>query len=120
MAHPERVERLFILNTFAHRPPWKVPIPLPLRLSRPRKPGEVPVKGLKMLVRGFLFPAGVIHPNGSLPGAPRYLAPPPRSASRTTMLAFPRQIPSGPDGPASELAARLEGGLRRHSPAGRS
>ena len=62
VAHPERVERLFILNTFAHRPPWKVPIPLPLRLSRPRKPGEVLVKGLKMFVRGFLFPAGVIHP----------------------------------------------------------
>jgi hypothetical protein len=29
------------------------------------------------------------------------------------MLAFPRAIPSGPDGPVSDLAGTLEAGLRR-------
>ena len=115
VAHPERVERLFILNTFAHRPPWKVPIPLPLRLFRAPGTGELLVKGLNMFVRGFLFRAGVTHPERlTAPVHRAYLAPHPSWASRTAMLAFPRQIPSGPAGPVSELAARLEGGLRRH------
>jgi haloalkane dehalogenase len=30
------------------------------------------------------------------------------------MLAFPRAIPSGPDGPASDLAAVIETGLRHY------
>jgi haloalkane dehalogenase len=30
------------------------------------------------------------------------------------MLAFPRAIPSGPDGPVSELAGGIEAGLRSH------
>ncbi len=32
--HPERVCSLVLLNTFAHRPPEKVALPLPLRLFR--------------------------------------------------------------------------------------
>lgn len=115
VAHPQRAERLFILNTFAHRPPWKVPIPLPLRLFRAPGTGEVLVKGLNMFVRGFMFRAGVTHPERLTTQVRRaYLAPHSSWASRTAMLAFPRQIPSGPDGPVSELAARLEDGLRRH------
>jgi pimeloyl-ACP methyl ester carboxylesterase len=115
VAHPQRAERLFILNTFAHRPPWKVPIPLPLRLFRAPGAGELLVKGLNMFVRGFLFRVGVTHPERlTAPVHRAYLAPHPGWDSRTAMLAFPRQIPSGPDGPVSELAARLEGGLRRH------
>lgn len=115
VAHPQRAERLFILNTFAHRPPWKVPIPLPLRLFRAPGTGEVLVKGLNMFVRGFMFRAGVTHPERLTAQVRRaYLAPHSSWASRTAMLAFPRQIPSGPDGPVSELAARLEDGLRRH------
>ena len=114
-AHPQRAERLFILNTFAHRPPWKVPIPLPLRLFRAPGTGELLVKGLNMFVRGFLFRAGVTHPERlTAPVHRAYLAPHPSWASRTAMLAFPRQIPSGPNGPVSELAAQLEGRLRRH------
>ncbi len=115
VAHPQRVERLFILNTFAHRPPWPVPIPLPLRLFRAPGTGEVLVKGLNMFVRGFLFRAGVTHPE-RLTAQVRhaYLAPHPSWPSRTAMLAFPRQIPSGPDGSVSELAGKLEDGLRRH------
>jgi haloalkane dehalogenase len=115
VAHPERVERLFILNTFAHRPPWKVPIPLPLRLFRAPGTGEVMVKGLNMFVRGFLFRAGVTHPE-RLTAQVRsaYLAPHPGWESRTAMLEFPRAIPTGPDGPVSELAANIEEGLKHH------
>lgn len=114
VAHPERVERLFILNTFAHRPPWPVPIPPPLRLFRAPGTGEVLVKGLNMFVRGFLFRAGVAHPERLTAEVRRaYLAPHPDWGSRTAMLAFPRAIPSGPDGPVAELAGILEVGLRR-------
>jgi len=115
VAHPERVERLFILNTFAHRPPWPVPIPLPLRLFRAPGAGELMVQGLNLFVRGFLFRAGVVHPERLTAQVRRaYLAPHPSWGSRTAMLAFPRAIPSGPDGAVSELAGRLEAGLRRH------
>ncbi|HSR85649.1 MAG TPA: alpha/beta fold hydrolase [Streptosporangiaceae bacterium] len=41
-------------------------------------------------------------------------APVVRHAGRAHALAFPRQIPTGPGGPVSELAGRLEDGLRRH------
>src|SRR5438874_973788 len=46
VGHPDRVDRLFILNTFAQRPPWRVPIPLPLRLLRAPGIGELMVLGL--------------------------------------------------------------------------
>jgi cis-3-alkyl-4-acyloxetan-2-one decarboxylase len=68
-----------------------------------------------MFVRGFLFRAGVTHPERLTAQVRRaYLAPHPDWASRTAMLAFPRQIPSGPGGPVSDLAGRLEDGLRRY------
>src|SRR5215813_9784005 len=109
VAHPERVERLFILNTFAHRPPWPVPIPAPLRLFRAPGTGEILVKGMNMFVRGFLFRAGVTHPERLTPQVRRaYLAPHPDWASRTAVLAFPREIPTGPDGPVSDLAGAIE------------
>jgi pimeloyl-ACP methyl ester carboxylesterase len=52
--HPDRVDGLFILNTYAHGwkpealPPGKeeIPLPLPLRLFRMPGVGEVLVKGL--------------------------------------------------------------------------
>ena len=114
-AHPDRVDRLFILNTFAHRPPWRVPIPVPLRLFRAPGTGEVLVKGLNMFVRGFLFRAGVRHPERLTPQVRQaYLAPHPDLASRTAMLAFPRAIPTGPDSPVSELAAGIEAGLQNY------
>ena len=43
--HPERVRGLFVLNTFAHRPPERVKLPLPLRLFRTPGVGEVMVTG---------------------------------------------------------------------------
>jgi len=106
--HPERVERLFILNTFFQRPKGPVPLPLILRLFRTPVVGEVLVKGLHAFVRGFLFKAGLARPeNLSKNDRAAYLAPHPNWSSRTGILAFPRQIPSDATGPISDFVAGL-------------
>jgi haloalkane dehalogenase len=115
VAHPERVERLFVLNTYAHRPPREVPLPLPLRLFRLPAVGEVMVKGLDLFKRVFLFRAGVVHRERLTPTVRRaYRAPHPTWSSRTPILVFPREIPSGPEGRVSDLTAQIETGLERH------
>jgi len=112
--HPERLRGLFILNTFAHRPRGKVPLPLPLRLFRTPGVGEVMVKGLDLFKRVFLFRAGVVHRDRLTPEVKRaYRAPHPSWSSRTPILVFPRQIPSGPEGEVSDLLAEIEQGLKR-------
>jgi haloalkane dehalogenase len=112
--HPGRVRGLFILNTFAHRPRERVKLPLPLRLFRTPVVGEVMVKGLDLFKRVFLFRAGVVHRERLTPEVKRaYRAPHPSWSSRTPILVFPRQIPSGPEGPVSDLVAEIEQGLER-------
>src|ERR687896_742882 len=113
--HPERVSGLFILNTFAHRPRERVKLPAPLRVFRTPGAGELAVKGLHMFVRGFLFRVGVVHRERLTPEVKRaYLAPHPNWKSRTPILVFPREIPSGPDGPVSDLCGEVEAGLEQH------
>jgi cis-3-alkyl-4-acyloxetan-2-one decarboxylase len=113
--HPERVERLFVLNTYAHRPPGKVQLPLPLRLFRTPLVGEVMVKGLDLFKRVFLFRAGVVHRERLTPEVKEaYLASHPSWSSRTPILVFPRQIPAGPEGPVADLLAEIERGLEQH------
>ena len=113
--HPERVDGLFILNTFAHRPPEKVSLPLPLRLFRTPIVGEVMVKGLDLFKRIFLFREGVVHRDRLTAEIKHaYRAPHPSWSSRTPILVFPRQIPSGPEGPVSDLCAEIEAGLESH------
>jgi haloalkane dehalogenase len=115
VAHPERVAGLFILNTFAHRPPRAVSLPLPLRLFRIPGVGEVMVKGLGLFHRVFLFRAGVVHRDRLTSEVRRaYLAPHPTWASRTAVLAFPRAIPAGPEGSVADFCAAVEAGLERH------
>jgi pimeloyl-ACP methyl ester carboxylesterase len=115
VAHPERIAGLFILNTYAHRPPGKVPLPLPLRLFRTPGVGEVMVKGLGLFHRVFLFRAGVQHRERLTADVKAaYLAPHPTWSSRTGVLVFPREIPSGPSGAVADLAGALEQGLERH------
>jgi pimeloyl-ACP methyl ester carboxylesterase len=115
VAHPERVAGLFILNTYAHRPPAKVSLPLPLRLFRTPGVGEVMVKGLGLFHRVFLFRAGVVHRDRLTADVKRaYLAPHPTWSSRTGVLVFPREIPDGPEGPVSDLTAAIERGLEEH------
>ena len=113
--HPDRVRSLFILNTFAHRPPRDVELPLPLRLFQTKGVGELMVKGLNLFVRGFLFRAGIVHRDRLTADVKRaYLAPHPTYASRTAVLAFPREIPDGPTGAVSDLNAEIEAGLEAH------
>jgi pimeloyl-ACP methyl ester carboxylesterase len=113
--HPERVRSLFILNTFAHRPRDRVKLPVPLRLFRAPGAGELAVKGAHLFVRGFLFRAGVVQRDRLTADVKAaYLAPHPNWKSRTPILVFPREIPSGPEGPVSELCAEVEAGLERH------
>ncbi len=113
--HPERVRSLFILNTFAHRPPTDVKLPLPLKLFRTRGVGETMVKGLHMFVRGFLFRVGVVKRDRLTPEVKRaYLAPHPSYSSRTAILVFPREIPAGPQGEVSDLNGEIEAGLEEH------
>jgi pimeloyl-ACP methyl ester carboxylesterase len=112
---PDRVAGLFILNTYAHRPPGKVPLPLPLRLFRTPGVGEVMVKGFGLFHRVFLFRAGVVHHERLTPEVKRaYLAPHPSWSSRTGVLVFPREIPSGPVGTVSDLLGWLEERLELH------
>ena len=113
--HPERCRGLFILNTFAHRPPAKVPLPLALRLFRTPGVGELMVKRLDLFKRVFLFRAGVTRRERLTATVKRaYRAPHPTAASRTPILVFPREIPSGPAGPVSDLCAEIEEQLRLH------
>jgi pimeloyl-ACP methyl ester carboxylesterase len=112
--HPERLRSLFILNTFAHRPRRKVSLPLPLRLFRTPLVGEVMVKGLDLFKRVFLFRAGVVHHDRlTAEVKAAYRGPHPNWSSRTAILVFPRQIPSGPEGDVSDLLAEIEQGLER-------
>jgi pimeloyl-ACP methyl ester carboxylesterase len=112
--HPERIRSLFILNTFAHRPRDRVKLPLPLHLFRTPLVGEVMVKGLDLFKRVFLFRAGVVHRDRLTPDVKSaYFAPHPSWSSRTPILVFPREIPSGPEGPVSDLLAEIEQGLER-------
>jgi haloalkane dehalogenase len=112
--HPDRVRGLFILNTYAHRPRGKVPLPLPLRLFRAPGAGEVMVKGLDLFKRVFLFRAGVVH-RARLTNQVKqaYLAPHQNWSERTSILVFPRQIPSGPEAPLAGYLGDLEASLER-------
>lgn len=104
--HPDRVYGLFILNTFFQRPVTKVPLPGILRAFRTPVIGEAMVKGGHAFVKGFLFQAGLYDPSRlSDTDKAAYLAPHPTWASRSGILAFPRQIPSGPQGPISDFVA---------------
>lgn len=104
--HPERVDGLFVLNTFFQRPVAKVPLPAILHAFRTPILGEVLVKGAHAFVKGFLFQAG-LHDRSCLSETDKsaYLAPHPTWSSRKGILAFPRQIPSDPNGPISDFVA---------------
>lgn len=110
--NPERVRSLAILNTIAHRPPDVVALPLPLKLFRTPGIGEVMVKGLHAFVKMFLFKAGLAHPERlTATDKAAYLAPHPNWSSRTGVLVFPREIPSGPTGPVSDYMAEINARL---------
>jgi pimeloyl-ACP methyl ester carboxylesterase len=111
--HPERVASLVILNSFLHRPTESVRMPLPLRLFRLGGVGELLVKGLHAIVRGFLLGAGVTDHTRLTPEVRRaYLSANPTFASRTGILAFARQFPAERTGEVAELLDTLHERLR--------
>lgn len=113
--HHDRVRGLYILNTFAHRPRGPVKLPVPLRMFRARGVGELMVKRMHLFVKVFLFRAGIRKRDRLTKQVKAaYLAPHPDYASRTAILEFPREIPSGPEGPVSDLNAAVEAGLEEH------
>jgi haloalkane dehalogenase len=121
--HPERVDGLFILNTYAHGwkpetlPPGKdkIPLPLPLRLFRAPGVGEVLVKGLDAFKRGFLFGQGVVHRDRLTPTVKRAYRDVHRGWSeRTPILVFPREIPVTGEGPVVEMTTRIEEALKQN------
>jgi pimeloyl-ACP methyl ester carboxylesterase len=109
---PERVRSLAILNTFAHRPPGRVALSLPLRLSRARAIGELLVKGLHMVVRGFLFGGGVLRRERLTPTVRRaYLAPHRGWSQRTAILALAREFPADRTGRVADFQDAIHRGF---------
>ena len=91
-AHPERVRRLVVLNTFSQEAPGaRGPFRWPLTR-------ELLVKGVHFYVRGFLFRGGLRHPErlGEDERA-AYLAPHGTWSSRTGILAASRLRAGPPD-----------------------
>ena len=113
--HPDRLRGLFILNTMAHRRREEIKLPLPIRLFRNRGSGPLLVKQLDVVRRFFLFKFGIVQRERVTPEIKRaYLAPNPTAASRTGVLVFLREIPTGPSDPISHFWGELEEGLERH------
>jgi pimeloyl-ACP methyl ester carboxylesterase len=113
--HPERLRGLFILNTMAHRRREQIRLPLTIRLFRNRGTGPLLVKRLDVVRRFFLFRFGIAHRERLTPTIKRaYLAPNPTAASRTGVLVFVREVPTGPSDPVSYFWGELEDGLERH------
>ena len=113
--HPERLRSLFILNTIAHRRREEIKLPLPIKLFRNRGTGPLLVKRLDVVRRFLLFRFGIVHRDRLTPEIKRaYLVPNPTAASRTGLLIFLREIPTGPSDPVSHFWGELEDGLERH------
>jgi pimeloyl-ACP methyl ester carboxylesterase len=119
--HPERVDGLFILNTWAHGwnpdalPPGKDKVPLPLHLFRTPGVGELLVKGLDAFKRGFLFGQGVVHSERLTPVVWRaYRDVHAGWSERTAILVFPREIPRTGEGRVVAMNAETERLLQQH------
>ncbi len=91
-AHPGRVRRLAVLNTFSEEMPGaRGPFRWPLT-------GELLVKGSHFYVRSFLLRGGILHPERlGEEGRAAYLSPSQSWPSRTGILATSRFRASLPD-----------------------
>jgi pimeloyl-ACP methyl ester carboxylesterase len=115
VARPDRVGRLMVLNTFAPRLPGPMGRALTLRALRARGVGEVIATVRDGLTEDFLLRAGVRHRDQLDENAKlAYRAPHPDRASRTAILAFPRQVPLSSDTPVAALTRATADGLERH------
>lgn len=107
---PDKVRSLYIMNTFAHRPPPGTKVPAILRFIRAPLVGEVMIKARHAFVKKLLFQA-IRRDRRTDTLRAAYLAPHPTYASRTGILVFPREIPDSPTGPISDFLDEVHTGL---------
>lgn len=112
--HPDRVERLMVLNTFAPRLPGPMGGRFGTRMVRTPALGSVLARRRNVLTEQFLFGAGLADP-AVLDELDHeaYRAPHPDPASRAAPLELPREIPFRGGGPVAELSAENAAGLAR-------
>jgi haloalkane dehalogenase len=105
VAHPERVDRLVLLNTAAFPLPAGKGLPLPLRLTRTR-PGALAVR----YGNAFAVGATVLGVRRRMPSPVRqgYLAPYDRPSRRVAVLEFVRDIPVRSGDPAYDPLRETE------------
>ena len=113
--HPDRVERLLVLNTFAPRLPGPMGGRSATRAVRTPGLGSLLARRRDVLTEQFLFKSGLADP-AVLDEVDHeaYRAPHPDPASRTALLALPRQIPFRDGHPVAELSAENADGLARN------
>jgi pimeloyl-ACP methyl ester carboxylesterase len=113
VANTDRVDSLMILNTFAPTLPGPMGKGLSLRMLRTRGLGELIAMRRAGITEDFLLGSGTRH-RARLDEEDKraYRAPHPDRASRTGMLAFPRQVPLAAGDPVAVLTRRTEEGLR--------
>ena len=107
--HPERIERLVILNTMAFRLPPGKPLPRELWWVRRTPLGPLLVRGFNLFLRGAVRRCTV----KALPPevADRYLEPHRTWADRRAVLRFVQDIPLGPGDPAWPTLEATEAAL---------
>ena len=110
--NPDLLKGLFILNTGAYVVRKKEEKPFVLSLISVKGLGEVLVRGLDLFKKCMLFGAGIVkHERITNQIKEAYLAPHPNCSSRTSVLAFPRQIPTEPNHKLADYFEFLEQGL---------
>jgi pimeloyl-ACP methyl ester carboxylesterase len=108
--HPERVERLVILNTAAFHLPAGKQVPFSLRLSRSAL-GAFLVRGLNLFCRGALRYCATQR--RLTPGERRaYLAPYDSWEHRLAVHRFIQDIPLDPADPGYDLVSKVQAGLQ--------
>ena len=115
--HPQRVERLVLLNTGAFRNPQQQSIPFALRLVRDTGLGAVLVRGFNAFSLGAAYLAAKRGLSRRVRKA--YTAPYDSWANRIATLRFVQDIPLNPEDEAYEQLCRTEAGLEnfRETPA---
>lgn len=109
--HPERVERLVILNTAGFHLPAGKQVPLSLRLSRSVL-GAFLVRGLNMFCRGALRYCAT-HRRLSKGERRAYLAPYDSWDHRLAVHRFIQDIPIRPTDPGYDIVSEVQDGLEQ-------
>ena len=108
-AHPERIDRLVILNTAAFHNPRGTKVPFPLWLARNTAVGSFLVRRLNAFARGAVSLAVRRPMSAALRAA--YLAPYDTPDNRIATLRFVQDIPLKPGDPAWAVVSATAAGL---------